>query len=254
MAGALWAASTGPGGTVSLRGLDLTTLAPVASITVRVPGGTRAGVLPALTANARDSRLYAGAGHTIAVINATTRRIIRQYQVTGAPIADVAVNPDDTRLYITRNTPDGPLTVADPDNGTAVGQPVRLPGRGGPIDASAGGVYLGYGSGMEDWIYFYPATDLARPRGPLATGGGGIPVASTVTASVVWLAGTSMLACADPLTGEVRVSARVPTPDGDAVSVSALIPAGGRLFAYYRADAGPSQLLIKLSPPAACTG
>ena len=257
-ADALWTTQAGSGGTVLVRGLDLDTLTPVAAVPVHVPGPTRPGDLVPLDANARDSRLYLGIDNTVAAIDATARRVLHQYQVTGGRIADLAVNPDDTRLYITANianSTDSSLAVVDPATGAAIVNPINLGGGAAfeGIAASAGGIWLQTGSGMTDWLDFHPTSDLTRPVGPLTTAGGGFATTSTVTTNVVWLGGTTKLACADPVTGKVRASVRVPTPDGDAANISRITVAGNHLFAYYMADAGPSELLIKLSPPTQCT-
>jgi hypothetical protein len=261
-ADALWTAQASSGGTVKVRGLGLNTLTEVATVTVHMPGRTTVGDLVALDVNAKDRRIYVGINNSIAVIDAAARQIVHQYQITNGLIADLAINPDDTRLYVTANIPnstDSSLIVLDPDTGATIVNPIHIGGGTGfqGITASTGGIWLETGSGMTNWLNFRPASHLALAGNSfneaLTTGGGGYPVTSTVTASAVWLGGTTKLACADPVTGKIRASVRVPTPHGDAANISRITVAGSYLFAYYMADAGPSELLIKLSSPTQCT-
>lgn len=257
-AGVLWTVENGPTGTVRVRGLEPDTLTAVATIAMPMPGYTGSGEGVALDAATSDARVYVGVAHTIAVIDSRTRRIVHHYQLSGdGVIADLAVSPNDTRLYVTVNIPnkaDSRLAVVNPSTGTALAPMVELNGGTGfaGVAASAGGVWLENGSGMTDRLNFRPFSDLARAVGPVTTAGGGFGTTSTVTSKVVWIGGTTTLACANPVTGAVRASARIAAPRHDAANISRLTVAGNRLFGYYVADAGPSELLIQLQPPARC--
>jgi hypothetical protein len=203
VADALWTTQAGSGGTVLVRGLDLNTLTPVAAVTVHVPGVNRSTGAAALEVNAKDGRLYVGVNNTVAVIDAASRQIIHEYQNIAGAMADLAVSPDDTRLYVTSpipNSTDSSLTVLNPDTGAAIVGPIHLGGGTGieGIAASAGGIWLQTGSGMTAWLDFRPTSELTRPVGPLTTAGGGFATTSTVTTNVVWLGGSTKLACADP--------------------------------------------------------
>ncbi|MDA8284562.1 MAG: hypothetical protein M0Z42_14985 [Actinomycetota bacterium] len=253
---ALWTANATANGNLHLRSLNLTTLAPEASITVAPPRGARAHNPVALTANTHDQRLYVAIGDTVTVIDAANHRATHHYAVTGAPIGRLAVNPADTKLYVDHfsNAPDR-VTVVDPNDGAVVASPIQMPGGLGiySIAASPGGLWVATGGGMGEWIEFIANSKAPQQHAPLTSGGGGLPVTSTITGNVVWLGGTSKVVCADPVTGAVRASAPVPTPSNDAANITFLTPAGGHLFANYFAAAGPSHYLIELTPPARCT-
>jgi hypothetical protein len=257
-ADALWVASeTGSDAMMTVRGLDLNTLAPIATVTVHLPGATPAREIPAFEANVQDDRLFLGVDNTITVIDATTREVIQQYRGTGGLIADLAVNPDDTRLYVTTNMPNAvsfSLAVLNPLTGAAISRTIHVHYGTGfeGIAASAGGIWLQTGAGMTNRLNFRPAPDLTKTGGAGTSGGGGYPVTSTVAANVVWLGGTRNLACADPITGKVRASVAVPTPHRNAANIAHIVAAGTHLFAYYQAAADPAPLLIRLSPPAQC--
>lgn len=254
-ANALWTVESGSARTLVVRGLSLDTLSPVASITLHVPPGTADEA--AVDAAPSDGRLYVGAGHTVAVIDAKTHHLVHRFRLRDGPIADLAVTPDDTRLYVTSNVANtmfSRVNVLDPDTGTATEDAITLDTGTGydGIAASPGGIWLQSGSGMTDWREFRPTSDLAHVTRPVTYAGGGFATTATVTRGVVWLGGTTKLLCADPRTGAVRATARVPAPHHDAANISRITAAGGHLFAYYVADATPSPLLITLDPPARC--
>jgi DNA-binding beta-propeller fold protein YncE len=257
VANRLWTVQAAAAGRVIVRGLSLDTLTPVASITVHMT----ARAVPiddlALDAAPHEGRLYLGVENTVAVLDANTHHVVHRFRLSGEPIADLAVSPDGARLYVTSNIAKSmrsQLAVLNPNTGAATVRPITLDGGTGfgGIAASAGGVWLPTGSGMSDWLAFRRSSELAHPSRPLTHAGGGFVTTSTVTDRVVWVGGTTTLACADPQTGAARATARVPAPHDDAANISRITVAGGRLFAYYLADAGPSRLLIVLHPPARC--
>lgn len=256
--GELWIVRCGPAASVIVRGLKLDTLNPVASIRVAVPGAVPCDEVALDTAGS-TGRIYVGVENTIAVIDAQRRQILHRYPVGGGLMADLAVSPGDSRLYVTLNVAHSMvsrLEILDPDTGAVTAAPVPLysgtrTGFGG-ITASAGGIWLQTGSGMTDWLDFFPSSNLTKPTQPVTEAGGGWITTSTVARGVVWIGGTTRLACADPRTGSVRATASVPTPHGDAANISRITMAGGHLFAYYVAGVGPTNLLITLHPPARC--
>ena len=261
--GALWTISATGGasrGAAELRALNLATLAPIATVTITIPDV--ASVQDAvLDSDRHGNRLFVAIATTISVIDTTTHKLIGQYPVSGGQIAGIAINPDDTRLYVTVNRPNSgasAIVLLDPDTGRSIRAAVLLDGGTGwdGIHASSGGIWLLTGSGTTYYLIFHAATDLNGHGIGAATAGGGWPVTSTVTDSVVWIGGTSNIACADPVTGASRASANVPSPSGDAANISSLIPAGDDVFAYYTADAPtpaePTDTLIRLTPPVTC--
>lgn len=216
----------------------------------------------AATRTKQASRVYVALGNTVEVVDATTRQVINHYQVPGDQILSMAVSPDDTRLYLARESlpseANSELTVVDPSNGAVIVDSIPLPAGGGyTINAvSQGGIWMTSGYGMDSSLGFLPASNLAAPAGGGAstTAGGGFPATATAEPNVVWIGGTSTIACADPLTGAARASAQVPTPNNDAANISSLTPAGGRVFASYVNDNPGATYLISLTPPARCTG
>ena len=151
------------------------------------------------------------------------------------------MNPAGSRLYVTQDTPgamNARLDVLDPTTGHPVRPPIRLTGGTGynGLAASDGGVWIETGTGMTDELDFRPATDLTRSVGPLTSAGGGMVDQHHVYRHVVWISGITKLACADPRTGAIRASARVPAPHGDAALLSSITTAGNGLFAHFDAE------------------
>lgn len=240
----LWLVTHRPGaGSATLRGFSLRTLVPAASIPA-------AGTV-AFTTNARDHRLYLASATHIRVIDATTKRTIATYSVvTGsATIAAIAATPNDDRLYVSYNSgARGAIAVVDPVSGAPLCPAIRLPGGTGAngVNASRGGLWVQTGSGMSDWLEFHPAANPTHGAISPITGGGGWPVTSTTTSSVVWLGGTDSVACADPDTGHDRATAHAPRQHWN---LAYLVPAAGHLYGYYQSS---KAALIELTPPKAC--
>jgi hypothetical protein len=157
---------------------------------------------------------------------------------------------------VTWNIPNGAksgLAVLNPRTGATLAGPVFLYGGTTASSATAGGVWVANGQAMTQTLTFQPADNLAQSNAAPATyAGGGWVVDSTVDDGVVWIGGTTALACADPRTGKVRAKTKVPTPQGDAANIGSLAVAGSQLYAYYRTAFRVTNLLIRLSPPAAC--
>lgn len=105
---------------------------------------------------------------------------------------------------------------------------------------------------MSVRLTFHPADDLGGVGKVVSSGGGGFPVTATVAPDVVWIGGTSNIACADPTTGRILASDSMPSAHQAAANVSAIVSVGRRLFGYYLSDDQSSPLLIRLIPPAPC--
>lgn len=257
-AGTLWIASNQVAGdSLKVQGLDLTTLAPSATITV--PNAGAKDLVSALIADASGKRLIVGVHNTIFIVDAANQHIIQHYTVAGAPIQAMATAPDGNRLYVTsdvQSTDTVSLAILDPNTGAAVAAPVQYGGGTGfdGISASAGGVWLETGQGMTNELTFHPFSDLASTaRAPATAAGGGFDVSSTVTPNVVWIGGTTELACADPQTGAVRAGSTIVGANGDASNIAGITLAGNRLYAHYAGDSGPTDLLVTLTAPTTCT-
>jgi hypothetical protein len=253
--GRLWMASTvRPTGELGLQGLDPRSLRTVARI--RLHGVASPADSVALAADARGRLLYVGAGKTVFVVAPRTGRIVTRYRAPGGRVTSLALSPSRERLYLTTSRSRSAMSrmaAIDPRTGEMVTPPVVFDDYATVLAATAGGAWVAGGSGHTLTLTFRPADDLARPdRQPVTSGGGGFGVDSTVQDGVVWIGGSTTLACADPATGRIRARARVPSPQHDAANINFLVVAGHRLFGYYLADAGPTSLLIQLTPPAAC--
>lgn len=252
--GRLWVPFTTAAGRVVLLGLDPRSLERDA--TIRLARAGMPGDPLAFTTDALGKRLYVGAGRTVFVVAARTGRILTRYRVPARAITSLAVTPDRTRLYVTWNTPPSAtsaMLALDPGTGRARSAVVRFDDYSMVLTATAAGVWVTNGSGHTLRITFRPARHLARPaRTAVTYGGGGFTVDSVVQHGVVWVSGSTSLACADARTGRVRARAKVPSPQHYAANINSLVAVDGHLFAYYLADAGPTSLLIELTPPAAC--
>jgi hypothetical protein len=242
-------------GRLTLPGLDLRTLQPVADI--RLPLAARPGRPIAVAADAHHRRLYVGVGDTVFVVGASRGRIVARYHLPQRFISSIAITPDQSRLYATTldvsNGQASALIALDATTGRPVADSVRFDGGTTAFAATVAGVWLANGSGHTLALTFHPADDLAEiGRHPVTSAGGGFGVDGIVDDNAVWIGGSTELACADPGTGRIRARSRVPSPHHYAADINFLVPAGRRLFGYYLADAGPTSLLIRLSPPAAC--
>ena len=205
-------------GRLLLVGLNPMTLDRIK--TVSLPGVGPPGQLIGSAADARGQRLYVGVGKTIFVVGTRRRHLVARYLAPGPSISALALSPNRTRLYVTWNIPNGArsgLAALDPRTGAALAGPVLFYGGSTVSSVSAGGVWLANGQGMTQTLTFHPADNLAQRIATAATyAGGGWIVDSTVDDDVVWIGGTTTLACADPLTGRVRARTKVPTPHRDA--------------------------------------
>src|ERR1039457_3506234 len=99
----VWVPSEYAGTSVVLHGYNARTLAQVASVTVPVTGQVSATASGVLTAGP-DGDLYVAAGSSVAVVNPSTRQVIKQISVSAGPVSSVAVSPDGSKLYVSTGT------------------------------------------------------------------------------------------------------------------------------------------------------
>jgi hypothetical protein len=255
-AGALWTATAGSGAAVHLRAYRLAKLAPLTSVTVPFsPADTKAEIV---LAAGSGGQLLVGAGRSIAVVDLSSRRVIRRIQLPAGQLAALAVSTGGgKRLYagvnasgtfelLTYTMAGGTLLAS---SGMADG------GSGSAIIAAPHGVWAVVGSGMSDEVFYAPAADLARAVTVGGGGGGGLAADVAISGGIAWLGGSHAISCADPATGHVRASAVIPPDHGDVAYVGAVTRVGGRAFAVYLDPSRPAaQGLVRLSPPAACAG
>jgi len=249
----VWVVSSYAGSDVVLHGYDAKTMAQVTSVTVPVSGqmsGNAAGVLT----SGPGGDLYVAAGGSVAVVNPSTRQVIRRISVSAGPVNSVAVSPDGGRLYVSTGSFElltynlatgeqmGPAAMSDFGNNAA------------NLVATSGGVWGTVGVGMSEWVWFAPDADLTRIVRVTETAGGGLASVPTVSGGAVWIGGSHTLACASPATGRVLASATIPSDHGVVEYFGSVTVTGGRAYAFYLDDHSQQTGLATLTPPSACSG
>jgi hypothetical protein len=70
----------------------------------------------------------------------------------------------------------------------------------------------------------------------------------------MWLGGPDEFACANPGTGQLRVSSRIPADQGAPQSFGGAAVLGGRAYSVYQDQAAHLSGLARLTPDPACGG
>lgn len=252
----VWEVSSYSGGNIVLRGYDARTLAQTSSsLLVPAIGGVSVSGQGVLTSGP-DGNLYVAAGRTVAVVNPATRQEISRIQVTAGKAISVAVSPDGTKLYVGVGSPTSfQLVVYNLPSDTVVNE-TTLPsgGAGGNLVATSGGVWGTTGSGHSQWTWFAPNGDLTRATQVGQGAGGGWISSPSYSGGVVWVGGTGDVVCASPATGKVLAKANIPADHGVAQYFASPVASGGQAYSYYQTDASQQTGLVRMTPPAACTG
>jgi glucose/arabinose dehydrogenase len=252
--GTVWVVNAYSGGNVELRGYDTRTLAQVASVSVPALGAVSDAAQGVLAAGP-DGNLYVAAGRNIAVVNPSTHQVTRPVTLSAGPAVSVAVSPDGRKIYVSVGSLH--LVTYDRATGRQVGSS-SLPGltsTAANLVATSGGVWGTAGVGMSQWTWFAPDGDLTRMIRVTEGAGAGadsIPVATAATAGVVWIGGTQSLMCANPDTGQVMASAKIPADNGALEHFGSIVVTGGRAYSLYLDQAGRVAGVARLSPPSAC--
>jgi hypothetical protein len=247
----VWVIWSYSGGDITLRGYDTRTLAQVASVPVPAIGGvssTASGVLAA----GPDGKLYVAAGDTVATVDPAAGRVTHRIYLTAGQASSVAVAPDGSKIYV--GTGSFQLLVYDLGTGVQASSS-RMPGSGGNLLATAGGVWGTTGSGMSEWVWFAPGGDLRSSFRVSQGAGGGLASLPSLSGGAVWIGGTHELVCASPATGKAMVRTAIPADQGIVRYFgSVMVLGGGRAYALYQDQRANLSGVAALTPPRACAG
>jgi hypothetical protein len=246
----LWIATTRGGSrSVVLHRFRLPDLTPLAARTVPFPGAGEGVDAVGLASSPNGRSLYLGAGHGIAVIDASTAGVVRRLTVSVGTVTALTVTPDEATMYVATNNASGShLEALDVATG-AVQQVAPYPTSTiSGLSATSGGVFVSSGTGMEDSVDFVTPGHLRYGR-PEGSGGGGISTSVTIARGMAWIGGLQ-LTCADPHTGQPGARAEIPSRDGSAASISGIAFADGHFYAVY--DSPAAHGLVRLRPPVQC--
>ena len=248
----VWVVWSNSGGNVVLHGFDAQTLAPTRSILVPATGPVASSASNVLTAGP-DGHLYVAAGLSVAVVDPATGNLVKPINLTAGTANSVAVSPDGSTLYV--GVGGFKVLVYDLASDTVVTSS-SLPGTdsGGNLVATSGGVWGTTGSGMSEWTWFAPHGDLARAVRVGAGAGGGYAALPSYSGGVVWVGGTHTLTCASPATGQALATATLPTSHGAAEYFGSPAVDGDHAYSVYQDNASQLSGLIRMTPPAACSG
>jgi hypothetical protein len=248
----VWVVWQNSGGNVVLHGFNARTLAPTATVLVPATGPVSGSVSNALTSGP-DGNLYVAAGLSVMVVNPDNGQPIRGIRLTAGPADSVAVSPDGSRLYVGVNATK--VLVYDLASGTEMtasslgsGQVVAN------LVATSGGVWGTTGVGMSEWTWFAPSGDLARAVRIGQGAGGGFASVPVYSDGVVWVGGSHTLSCADPASGRVLDTATLPTDHQVVEYFGSPVISGGRAYSDYADNESQLSGLVRMTPPAACTG
>jgi hypothetical protein len=201
---------------------------------------------------APGGRLLLAGGHTIAWMNPATGVLEHRLHLGGGTITGAAQAVAGGPVYVTTRPPhstSSTLRTVDPDNGAVSGATSTPDDNAAVVAASAGGVWLAYGTGHMFYLAFAPGGDLTRLK-PMGFGAGGISASVWIDGSTAWVGG-EQLACVDTDSGRVRASTAV-RYHRYAAAIEGLVKVNGRMYAVYVGDPA-GEYLVELHPPAACT-
>jgi sugar lactone lactonase YvrE len=246
----LWSYS---GGNVVLHAFDAQTLAPTRSVLVPAIGAVAASGGSNVVTGGPDGHLYVAAGDTVAVVNPDNGQLIRRIYLTAGTSDSVAVSPDGSRLYV--GVGGTKVLIYDLSSDTVITSSSLSSGQlVGNLVATSGGVWGTTGTGMSEWTWFAPSGDLARAARIGAGAGGGFASLPSYSAGVVWVGGSHTLSCANPANGHVLDTVTLPTDHSVVEYFSSPAISGGRAYSYYSDNASQLSGLVRMTPPAACTG
>jgi len=252
----VWVVWSNSGGNVVLHGFDAQTLAPTRSILVPATGPVAGSASNVLTAGP-DGHLYVAAGVTVVVENPANGQLIRRIYLTAGTANSVAVSPDGSTLYAGVTPSQGGFKVLVYDlasDNVVTSSSLPGTGSGGNLVATSGGVWGTTGSGMSEWTWFAQHGDLARAVRVGAGAGGGYTSLPSYSGGVVWVGGTHTLTCASPATGRALATATLPTSQGVAAYFGSPAVNGDHAYSVYQDNASQLSGLIRMTPPAACSG
>jgi hypothetical protein len=248
----VWVVWSYGGGNVYLHGYNAQTLARTASVLVPATGPVASSASNVLTAGP-DGHLYVAAGVSVAIVNPANGNSVNHIYLTAGTANSVAVSPDGSRLYV--GVGGFKLLVYNLASDTVAGSSIlESTDTGGNLVATSGGVWGTTGVGMSEWTWFAPNGDLSRAVRIGQGSGAGFASLPAYSGGVVWIGGSHTLTCASPANGRILGSATLPTDHGAVEYFSSPAVAGDHAYASYTDDASQLSGLVRMTPPAACSG
>ncbi|HXO23257.1 MAG TPA: hypothetical protein VN870_01675 [Streptosporangiaceae bacterium] len=248
----LWSYS---GGNVVLHAFDARTLAPVKQLLVPAVGAVDPAGGSNVVTSGPDGHLYVAAGIAVVVVNPANGQVLNRINLTAGTTNSVAISPDGSRMYV--GVGGFRVLVYDLSSDTVITSS-KLAGTdsGGNLVATSGGVWGTTGSGMSEWTWFAPGGDLTRAVRVGAGAGAGYASLPSYSDGVLWVGGSHTLSCANPANGHVLRTVTLPTDHSVVEYFGSPVISGGRAYSYYSDNASQPQRsgLVRMTPPAACTG
>jgi hypothetical protein len=198
---------------------------------------------------AGPSGLWAGAGDRLYLLDPSDGRIVSSSRVRGV-VVDLAVDPTSRRLYVaTRRAHSGeglPITERDASSGRLLAASLEpLPFAASALAPTPAGVWVSAPTGNFGAVLLLRGTDL-RAAGPSIEAQQS--VAATISGGALWVADdlNGRLHCADPMTGRIRDSLRIPEQLTGGYSMSNVVALGSSILA------GSGERILELERRARC--
>jgi len=223
-----------------------------------------------LVAAAAADTVWVGYGHTLVHVDAGDGTVLSSVPVTSGTVASVAVDPGQQVLYVALSYPtvsgqtvDAAVLEFDARTGrllaaTSAHSAVTDSVAGGILTAVPGGVWVSFRTGMLGETIFLRQSDLAFVAPPSSAREAAQPdgvFAWIMSASTIYGNGAllivnenGVLACADPLSGVIRVQEHLAAAQGGDVAFLAVEAASGQVLIT------DGNGLQSITPPAACWG
>ena len=246
----LWSYS---GGNAILHGFDARTLAPTRTLLVPAVGAVGASGGSNVVTSGPDGNLYVAAGIAVVVVNPESGQVLNRINLTAGTTDSVAISPDGSKMYV--GVGGFRVLVYNLPSDTVVSS-TKLTGTdsGGTLVATSGGVWGTTGVGMSEWTWFAPDGDLTRAVRVGAGAGAGYASLPSYSGGVIWVGGSHTLSCANPATGRVLDTVTLPTDHSVVEYFSSPVISGGKAYSYYSDNASQLSGVVRMTPPAACSG
>jgi hypothetical protein len=252
----VWVVWSASGSNVQLRGYNAHTLHQTASVLVPATGAVAATASKVLSSGP-DGRLYVAAGGNVAVVDPATGNLIKGIRLNAGTANSVAVSPDGSTLYVGVNTTSGDfeLLVYKLANDVMTDSTtLRGTVYASNLVATPGGVWGTAGVGMSEWTWFAPGGDLSRAVRIGQGVGAGVASVPNYDGGVVWVGGSHTLSCASPANGRVLDTVTLPTDHSVVEYFSSPAVVGGHAYSVYQDPQSQQSGLVRMTPPAACSG
>ena len=246
----LWSYS---GGNAILHGFDARTLAPTRTLLVPAVGAVGASGGSNVVTSGPDGNLYVAAGIAVVVVNPENGQVLNRINLTAGTTDSVAISPDGSKMYV--GVGGFRVLVYNLPSDTVVSS-TKLAGTdsGGNLVATSGGVWGTTGVGMSEWTWFAPDGDLTRAVRIGAGAGAGYASLPSYSGGVIWVGGSHTLSCASPATGRVLDTVTLPTDHSVVEYFSSPVISGGKAYSYYSDNASQRFGVVRMTPPAVCSG